>query len=87
MLDPNTVAQLGQLGIDPDMVESMLSSLMLLTVVALVTAVPTVMIAKRKRRSRAFWLLLALSIPALPLLLVWLLPALPEAGSRQGKNS
>jgi hypothetical protein len=46
--------------------------------VALVTAVPTGIIAERKGRSRTLWFLLALSIPLLPLLLVWLLPKLPE---------
>jgi hypothetical protein len=40
------------------------------------------MLAKRKGRSVALWLVLSLSFPVLPLLLVWLLPAVkrpPEA--------
>lgn len=79
MLDPNTITLLRQLGVDPGSVESLLSSVMLLTVLALVAAIPTVMIAKQKGRSRTLWLLFALSIPVLPLLLVWLLPARPDA--------
>jgi hypothetical protein len=47
----------------------------------LVTAIPTGIIARRKNRSRGLWLLFALSIPVLPLLLVWLLPALPSRQS------
>ena len=77
MLDPNTITLLGQLGYDPAMIASLLSSAILLSVLALVTAIPTGMIARRKGRSRALWLLFALSIPVLPLLLVWLLPEVP----------
>jgi hypothetical protein len=78
MLDPDTAALLNQLGYDAGFIESLLSSAIWLTVVALVTAVPTGIIAERKGRSRTLWFLLALSIPLLPLLLVWLLPKLPE---------
>jgi hypothetical protein len=82
MLDPNTLALLSQLGISPETAEAALSSLALLTAITLVAAVPTWMLAKRKGRSVALWLVLALSFPVLPLLLVWLLPAVkrpPEA--------
>ena len=37
------------------------------------------MIARRKNRSRTLWLLFALSIPLVPLLLICLLPKLPDA--------
>lgn len=83
LLDPNTEAMLRQLGIDPTMVDGLLSATILLTVVTLLAAIPTGMIAKRKGRSRGLWLLFALSVPLLPLLLVWLLPAKPSAG-REG---
>ena len=76
MLDPQTTALLRQLGVDAANIESLLASAAILSVVALVTAIPTVIIAKRKNRSRGLWLLFALSIPVLPLLLIWLLPAL-----------
>jgi hypothetical protein len=82
MLDPNTLALLSQLGISPETAEAALSSLALLTAITLVAAVPTWMLAKRKGRSVALWLVLSLSFPVLPLLLVWLLPAVkrpPEA--------
>ena len=77
MLDPDTTALLNQLGYDAGFIESLLSGAIWLTVVALVTAVPTAIIAERKGRSRALWVLLALSVPLLPLLLVWLLPKVP----------
>jgi hypothetical protein len=35
-------------------------------------------VARKKGRSGSGWLLLALSIPIVPLLLVWLLPKLPQ---------
>ncbi|MCE9570500.1 MAG: hypothetical protein K8R10_10960 [Rhodocyclales bacterium] len=78
MLDPNTLALLDQLGISAATVESALASLAIFTILTLVTAIPTVILAKRKGRSVAGWLLLALSLPVLPLLLVWLLPTLPN---------
>jgi hypothetical protein len=77
MLDPNTVELLKQLGVDAGNLESLMASAIFFTVLTLAAAIPTGIIAKRKHRSRALWLLFALSIPVIPLLLVWLLPALP----------
>ncbi len=77
MLDANTIALLGQLGIGRDAAEAALSWLILLTVLSVVAAIPTAIVARRKGRSAVGWLLLALSIPLLPLLLVWLLPKRP----------
>ena len=78
MLDPNTLALLDQLGISAATVESALASLAIFTILTLVTAIPTVIVAKQKGRSVAGWLFLALSIPVVPLLMVWLLPKLPN---------
>lgn len=78
MLDANTIAVLGQFGIDRDAAEAALSWLILLTVLSVVAAIPTVILARRKGRSAVVWLLLALSIPIVPLLLVWLLPKRPD---------
>ena len=78
MLDANTVAQLNQLGISTETIESALSTLIVLTVLSVVAAIPTAILARRKGRSVAGWLILALSIPVLPLLLIWLLPKLPD---------
>lgn len=75
MLDPNTLALLSQLGISPQDAEAAVINLALLTVLTLAAAIPTAMLAKKKGRSVALWLVLALSIPLVPLLLVWLLPA------------
>ncbi|MCF8198262.1 MAG: hypothetical protein K9J42_05820 [Sulfuritalea sp.] len=80
-LDPQITALLQQLGYDAATIESLVFSAMLITVMALVTAVPTAIIARRKGRSRALWLLFALSLPVIPLLIVWLLPKLPSATS------
>jgi hypothetical protein len=79
MLDPNTIALLDQFGIGADAIEAAISALAIITALTLATAVPTVIVAKQKGRSVAGWLFLALSIPVLPLLLVWLLPRKPEA--------
>jgi len=78
MLDANTVAQLNQLGISTETIESALSGLVWLTALSVAAAIPTVILAKRKGRSVAGWLILALTIPVIPLLLIWLLPRLPE---------
>lgn len=86
LLDQNSAALLRQLGIDPGMVDGLLSGTILLTVVTLLAAIPTGMIARRKRRSRGLWLLFALSVPLLPLLLVWLLPARPPADREGARN-
>jgi len=82
MLDPNTIALLDQFGIGRDTVEAALSGLLWLTVLTLATAIPTGILAKRKGRSVTGWVFLALSIPVLPLLLVWLLPKLPDKSGR-----
>ena len=79
MLDANTTALLNQLGYDAGTIESLMSGALLFTVAALLAAIPTVIIARRKNRSRMLWLLLALSIPVVPLLLICLLPKRPPA--------
>lgn len=81
MLDPSIVAQLNRLGYATEDIESLLSTAIALSVVALIAAIPTIMLAKRKHRSKGLWLLLALSIPVVPLLVIWLLPALPAPNS------
>jgi hypothetical protein len=86
MLDPNTAALLNQLGFDAGLVETLLSSVIWLTVLSLVTAIPTVIIAKQKGRSSTLWLLFALSIPVVPLLLIWLLPKVPGESPQQGSH-
>ena len=78
MLDPNTTALLNQLGYDAGSIESLMSGAILFTVATLLAAIPTAMIARRKNRSRTLWLLFALSLPLVPLLLIWLLPKLPD---------
>lgn len=82
MLDANTVALLNQLGISTGTIESALSGLILLTVLSVAAAIPTAILAKRKGRSVAGWLILALSIPVVPLLLIWFLPKLPDKSAQ-----
>jgi hypothetical protein len=86
MLDPNTTTLLNQLGFDAGLVEMLLSSVIWLTFLALVTAIPTVIIARRKVRSSTLWLLSSLSIPVVPLLLILLLPKVPGEGPQQGNH-
>ena len=80
MLDANTIALLTQLGINAADMESLLWGATLLTGLTILAAIPTAIIAKGKGRSRGLWLLFALSIPVIPLLLIWLLP--PVAAAR-----
>ena len=75
MLDPNTSALLAQLGVDPKTVEAVLDAALALTVLTVAAAVPTVWLAKRRGRSTIVWLLFALSLPVLPLIILWWLPA------------
>ncbi|MDP2821273.1 MAG: hypothetical protein Q8O52_01145 [Sulfuritalea sp.] len=82
MLDANTVALLNQLGISAETIESALSGLIVLTVLSVVAAIPTAILAKRKGRSVAGWVILALSIPVVPLLLIWFLPKLPDKSAQ-----
>lgn len=83
MLDPNTIALLGQLGISADTIESALSALLWLTIATVAAAIPTAILARKKGRSVTGWIILALSIPVVPLLLIWLLPALPAKAPPQ----
>lgn len=80
MLDANTIALLTQMGFDTSNLQSLVLGAVIVTGLTLATAIPTGIIARRKGRSRMLWLLFALSIPVLPLLLVWLLP--PVAAKR-----
>ncbi len=73
MLDPQISAQLVQLGFDPKAIEALLVWAFYLTVIAVIAAIPTGFIAKRKGRSVTWWVIFALSLPLLPLLIVWLL--------------
>ena len=78
MLDPQTMELLRQFGIDPGDLQSLALGSMLLITLTLLTAIPTAAIAKSKGRSRGWWLLFALSIPVIPLLLVWFLPPVDD---------
>lgn len=80
MLDPQTLDLLRQIGVDPAAAEAALGVLVWVTVATVIAAIPTAMIARRRGRSVVLWLLLALSIPVLPLLLVWLLPPAARGG-------
>jgi len=74
MLDPQTSALLGDLGVDPATVEAIITGSIYLTIVSVVAAVPTALIARRKGRSVTGWVIFALCVPLLPLAIVWLLP-------------
>ena len=74
MLDPQLSAQLSELGIAPATVEAVVSGAVYLTIVSVVAAIPTGIIAKHKNRSVTSWVVFALCVPLLPLVIVWLLP-------------
>jgi hypothetical protein len=75
MLDPQLSAQISELGIDPATIEVVVSGAVYLTIVSVVTAIPTGIIAKRKNRSSIGWVTFALCVPLLPLIIVWLMPS------------
>lgn len=80
-------AQLAQLGYDPAAVESMMAWLVYLTIASIVAAVPTGIVARRKNRSVAGWVIFELCIPVVPLLIVWALPAKErKAGPDRGRR-
>ena len=70
---------LSQLGYDPATIKSLMDWAIWLTVLTVVAAVPTALIARRKGRSVSGWVIFALCVPLLPWVIVWLLP------SRKGK--
>lgn len=80
MLDPQISALLVELGYDPKSIEALVSGTVYLTIVAVLAAVPTGVIAMRKGRSVARWVIFALVVPLLPLLIVALL------SSKKGKR-
>lgn len=79
MLDANTIALLNQLGIGTEAIDAAMTGMAVLTVLTIVAAIPTAMLAKRKGRSVVWWIIFALTIPLLPLVVVWLLPRTPAA--------
>jgi hypothetical protein len=74
MLDPQTTALLSQFGIDAATIDSVVAWTIYLTIASVIAAIPTGMIARRKGRSVSAWVILALCVPVLPLLIIWLLP-------------
>lgn len=74
MPDSQLTALLSEFGYDPATAEWLIKFSIYLTIVSVVAAIPTGMIAKRKGRSVARWVVFELCIPVVPLLLVWLLP-------------
>ncbi len=75
MLDPQTTELVRQLGFDPSAIEALLSWAIYLTALTVLAAIPTGIIAKRKGRSIGGWVVFALSLPVVPLLIIWLLPS------------
>jgi hypothetical protein len=80
MDDPQLAALLGQFGVDPAAVKALVEWSVYLTIAAVIAAIPTGVVAKRKRRSVSGWVIFALCVPVLPLLLVWLLPGRKPPG-------
>ena len=78
MKDSQIFEVLAELGYDPAAIQAMLSWALWLTIVSVIAAIPTGMIARRKGRSVAGWVIFALCVPVVPLLIVALLPARPK---------
>ena len=74
MQEPQISALLAELGYDPATIGALLAWGVYLTIASVVAAVPTGVIARRKGRSVAGWVIFALFVPVLPLLIVCLLP-------------
>ena len=81
MLDPQIYSLLAELGFKPATVDAMMSGLIYLTLATVLAAIPTGIIAARKGRSAARWVVFALCIPALPLLLVAVLQKIKKGSS------
>ena len=75
MLDPQLSALLSEFGIDPATIEALATGAVYLTILCVVAAIPTGIVAKRKKKSVTGWVIFALCIPLLPLVIVWLLPS------------
>ncbi len=73
-------ALLAELGYDPATVQAMISWALYLTIASVIAAVPTGVIAKRKGRSVAGWVIFELCVPIVPLLIVWSLPPRQKTG-------
>ena len=73
MLDAHTAELLRQIGYDPALIETMLSASLWLGLATVLAAIPTGIVAKRRGRSVSGWVIFALSLPLIPLLLVYLL--------------
>ncbi len=74
MLSPEIAAILTRFGISAESLDTAIGSLFYITVITLLTSVATWLVAKRKHRSVILWVSLALSVPVLPLLILWFLP-------------
>ncbi len=73
--DPQLSALLSEFGVDQATIEAVVTGAVYLTIVSVVAAIPTGVIAKRKNRSVTAWVIFALCVPLLPLVIVWLLPS------------
>lgn len=80
MQDSQIADVLAELGYDVATIHAILAWSLYLTLVSVVAAIPTGIIARRKGRSVVGWVIFALLVPLLPLLIVWLLPAKPKQG-------
>lgn len=70
------VAYMIQSGFTDSFVDGATVGLILLVALTAATAYPTWLLAKNKGRSAACWVSLAMAIPVIPLVLIWLLPIL-----------
>ncbi|MFA6313085.1 MAG: hypothetical protein WCV99_06515 [Sterolibacterium sp.] len=81
----HTVAFLIQSGFMASFVDAATSWLIILIALTIAAAISTCFVARSKGRSVVWWVALALAIPVVPLVFIWLLPILPPSGSRMAQ--
>lgn len=82
MLEHSTVAHLIQAGFLASFLDGTTSGLIFFVALIATAAISTWRVAKSKGRSVFCWVTLALMMPLIPLVLVWLLPSLTTYVSR-----
>lgn len=79
----NTVAYLIQSGFMASFMDAATSWLIVLIALTIAAAISTCLLARNKGRSVVWWVALALAIPVVPLVFIWLLPVLPSARAKR----
>ncbi|MCX7175006.1 MAG: hypothetical protein NT159_14030 [Proteobacteria bacterium] len=74
------MAEMIQSGFMTSFLDAATSWLIVLIALTIASAISTRFLARSKGRSVVWWVALALAIPVVPLIFIWLLPVLPPQG-------